>query len=231
MKAGRISRIQLSLLLAGILLVSMPAKAGDYDPAGSWVVKLNALGITESDIGFGIGAEYRFHNILSLQLEAGYATYGQEELAIQSLNAYSFRPEIRIYLPNPRRRKNAHVNMYAGLEFTLKHARTHFAAWYTYNDDQGNSYQRLTDYRTRNFTFGPMVRMGMQFSFTSSGKLVAELGFGIGPSFNQVSYQGDIPPEPVRSGFDVHVFSHNRRSGIYAHGQIDLRVGYRLKRN
>ena len=228
MKAGLINRIKLNLLLAGILLVSIPAKAGEYDYTGSWILKLNALGITESDIGFGIGAEYRFHNILSLQLEAGYATYGQEELSIQSLNAYSFRPEIRIYLPNPRNRKNVRVNMYTGLELTLKHARTNFAAWYTYQDDQGNTFQRFMDYRTKNFTFGPIVRMGMQFCFTSSGRLVADLGFGIGPSFNQVSYQGDIPPEPVRSGLDIHIFSHNRRSGIYAHGQIDLRVGYRF---
>lgn len=228
MKAGRINRIQLSLLLACTLLFNIPAKAGDYDYTGSWILKLNALGITESDIGFGVGAEYRFHNILSLQLEAGYATFGQEELPIQSLNAYSFRPELRIYLPNPRRRKNVRINMYTGLELTMRYARTHFAEWRTVQDDQGNTFQRFTDYRTKNFTFGPMARMGMQMYFLSSRKLVADLGFGIGPYFNQVTYQGDIPPEPVRSGLDIHIFSNNKYSGIYAHGQIDLRIGYRF---
>lgn len=228
MKAGRINQIRMALLFAGVLFCSIPARAGLYDYTGSWILKANVLGITESDLGFGIGGEYRFHNFLAFQLEANYAGYGQEELSIQSLNALSLRPEIRAYLPHPGRKATARVDMYAGLEFTFKYAKTHFAEWNTYQDDQGNSYRRYSDYKTKNFTFGPVFRFGLQMYFGTARKLVADAGFGIGPTFNQVSRQGDQPPDRDQGNFNIDPFSYNKYSGIYAHAQFDLRIGYRF---
>jgi hypothetical protein len=228
MKAGRINRIRMALLFAGILFCSLPARAGRYDYTGSWILKLNTLAVTESDIGFGIGGEYRFQDILAFQLEAGYAGYGQEDLSIQSLNALSFRPEFRVYLPHPGRRNASHVDPYAGLEFTLRYSKTHFAAWRNFEDDLGNSYQRYSDYKTKNFTFGPVFRFGLQMYFGSARKLVADAGFGIGPTFNQVSREGDAPVDRSKGSFNIDPFSFNKYSGIYAHAQLDLRIGYRF---
>lgn len=228
MKAGRINRIRIALLVAGVLLCSLPARAGRYDYTGSWILKLNTLAVTESDIGFGIGGEYRFQDILALQLEAGYAGYGQDGLSIQALNALSLRPEFRVYLPHPGRRRASHVDPYAGLEFTLKYAKTHFAGWNNYQDDQGNSYQRYSDYKTKNFTFGPVFRFGVQMYFGSARKLVADLGLGIGPTFNQVSRQGTLPPDRPKGTIYIDPFSFNKYSGVRAHAQLDLRIGYRF---
>ena len=118
--------------------------------------------------------------------------------------------------------------MYTGLEFTLKHADTHFAEWYQLRDNQGNTYQQFADYTTRTFTFGPVFRLGVQVYFLASRKLVADAGLGIGPSFNLVNIKGDLPPDwPGERNLD-DVFSLNKYSGTHVHAQFDLRIGYRF---
>ncbi len=215
------------LLLA--LCYGIRTQAAPYDYTGSWIIKANALSITQSDLGIGIGGEYRIHETLSLQLEAGFAMTSHEESSVRSLHAFSLRPELRIYLPHRHRRDKARADMYTGIEFTLKRANTHFSEWEKEIDDQGNTYQRLYDYKTRNITLGPIFKFGVQMYIGAARRLVIDIGAGAGPTVNQVSFTGNQPL--LKENRDIRrrdPFSMNKRAGIYAHTQLDLRIGYRF---
>ena len=217
------------LLAVLVLCYGTRTQAAPYDYTGNWILKANALSVTESDMGIGVGGEYRIHPTLSLQLEAGFAMSGHQESSVRSLDAFSFRPELRIYLPHRHRRDQAHADLYTGLEFTFKRANTHFSEWEKETDDQGNTYQRLYDYKTRNITFGPIFKLGVQMYIGAARRLVIDIGAGAGPTVNQVSYTGNQPLlKAHRDIIHIDPFSLNKRSGIYAHTQVDLRIGYRF---
>ncbi|PSK95115.1 DUF3575 domain-containing protein [Taibaiella chishuiensis] len=216
-------------LLAMVCFYSMTARAGAYNYTGSWILKANMMSLSESDIGLGICGEYRLEDALSIQLEAGYAPYSHQESSVRSLNAFSLRPELRIYLPHRHRSKIARADMYTGLEFLIKQANTHFSEWQKETDNQGNTIRRLYDYKTRNFSLGPVFKLGVQMYIGADRRLVIDIGAGAGPVLNQVRHTGQ-PPPPLQQNDLIRIdpFSMNKRSGIYIHPQLDLRIGYRF---
>lgn len=199
-----------------------------YDYTGSFIPKFSAYSVTDAESGLGIAAEYRLHPFLSLQAGIDFITPLVQQGATGGAG-FRIRPEGRIYIPHrgPWRHQR-HFDFYGGLEISLKYIHTDFEEWQLRDDLYGNTYQQYYAFGTRNFAFGPVFRLGIQWYIGPARRLVIDAAAGCGPVFNAISVQDKGYPLPDLHPRYEEALSYNKYQGVSATLNFDVRIGYRF---